>query len=162
MRLFWRMSIGLVCMAVAASQKAPEPRSRRSEGRPDSALAFSRSDSLLLFSAKIALPPEGFSPADLPDANSVGAGLVAKYCVQCHALHTPAASQRYRLTQGGATPVAVAGPLARILRSTDSSGGGTGTAAELLTDYALVVSDGALPPCLAFVYERQQPGQPAS
>lgn len=146
MRHFWRMSIGLVCVAVAACRKAPEPGSSRSEGRPDSAVAFSRSDSLLLFSAKIALPPEGFSPADLPDANSVGAGLVAKYCVQCHALPTPAAHSATdwprvtrrmwlrmdRLPESFGVQTPLAGERAQLL--------------NYLTTYGLVVSGGALPP----------------
>jgi cytochrome c5 len=145
MRLFWRMSIGLVCTAVAACQKPPEPPRRGSEETPTSTIASSRSDSLLLFSAKIALPPEGFSPADLPEANSVGAELVAKYCVQCHALPTPAAHsatdwprvvRRMWLRMDHLPKVfGVQAPL-------------TGERAQLLnylTDHALVVSGGALP-----------------
>ena len=145
MHLFWRMSLGLVCATSAACQKPPEPPSRASEERPGSAVASGRSDSLLLFSAKIALPPEGFSPADLPDANSVGAELVAKYCAQCHALPTPSAHSATdwprvvrrmwlrmdRLPEAFGVQIPLAGERAQLL--------------NYLTDYALVVSGGALP-----------------
>jgi len=46
-------------------------------------------DQLLLAAAKVALPPAGVSPADLPDRESQGAHLVAQYCVHCHDLPTP-------------------------------------------------------------------------
>lgn len=35
------------------------------------------------------LPPSGFTPADLPEPNSTGAGLLQAYCTQCHWLPTP-------------------------------------------------------------------------
>jgi len=145
MRLFWRISIGLVCATVAACRKPPEPPSLASEETPGSAVASGRSDSLLLFSAKVALPPEGFSPADLPDANSVGAELVAKYCDQCHALPTP--------TAHSATdwPRVVRRMWLRMDRLPEVFGVQTPLAGEraqmlnYLTEYALVVSGGALP-----------------
>lgn len=43
----------------------------------------------LLASAVIALPPEGLAAESLPEPTSVGAGLLAQYCVQCHALPAP-------------------------------------------------------------------------
>jgi cytochrome c5 len=46
-------------------------------------------DELLLAAANIALPPPGVAPADLPETNSQGAQLVAKFCAQCHSLPTP-------------------------------------------------------------------------
>ena len=47
-------------------------------------------DQILLASAKVALPPEGTTAADLPDPESRGAKLVATYCAQqCHALPSP-------------------------------------------------------------------------
>ncbi len=51
--------------------------------------ALARNDQLLLAAAKIALPPPGFTLADLPEPRSAGATLIAKYCAQCHALPTP-------------------------------------------------------------------------
>jgi cytochrome c5 len=53
--------------------------------------AISRSDEVLLAAAKVALPPPGVAAGDLPDPQSRGAGLVVRYCGQCHALPTPTA-----------------------------------------------------------------------
>jgi cytochrome c5 len=53
--------------------------------------APSRSDVLLDAAARIALPPPGLAAVDLPDPNSHGAQLEAKYCAQCHALPAPGA-----------------------------------------------------------------------
>lgn len=50
---------------------------------------LARSDQLLLAAAKVALPPPGFTLADLPEPRSASATLIAKYCAQCHALPTP-------------------------------------------------------------------------
>lgn len=146
MRLFWRMSVALVCLAPAACERPAEQPRRASETRPDSAtVASSRSDTLLLASAKIALPPEGVTPADLPDPNSVGAGLLATYCAQCHALPTPTAHSATdwpgvvrrmwlrsdHLPEGFGIKVPEAGE--RIILM------------NYLTEFALVVSGGALP-----------------
>ncbi len=46
-------------------------------------------DQLLLASVKVALPPSGVTPADLPDAGSQGAQLVTQYCIACHNLPSP-------------------------------------------------------------------------
>ena len=46
-------------------------------------------DALLLASAKVALPPPGVSPDDLPQAGSEGARLLVRYCTACHALPSP-------------------------------------------------------------------------
>jgi mono/diheme cytochrome c family protein len=147
MRLCWRMSVALVCLAPAACEKPAEQPGRASEAEPDSArVASSRSDTLLLASAKIALPPEGVTPVDLPDPNSVGAGLLATYCAQCHALPTPTAHSATdwpgvvrrmwlrmgHLPEGYEVKVPDAGE--RIHHMND------------FTEYALVVSGGALPP----------------
>ena len=51
--------------------------------------ATMQSDGLLLAAAKLALPPAGFSQADLPEPGSLGATAVGRYCVQCHSLPTP-------------------------------------------------------------------------
>ena len=47
-------------------------------------------DRLLLASVKVALPPAGVTPADLPDPDSQGARLVTQYCIACHSLPSPA------------------------------------------------------------------------
>lgn len=44
---------------------------------------------IFLAAAQAALPPAGFTAADLPDPNSAGAQLVAQYCQTCHSLPTP-------------------------------------------------------------------------
>ncbi|UCG89210.1 MAG: c-type cytochrome [Gemmatimonadota bacterium] len=46
-------------------------------------------DALLLASVKVALPPAGLTPADLPEPGSEGARLVTQYCVACHSLASP-------------------------------------------------------------------------
>ncbi len=46
-------------------------------------------DRLLLASAKVALPPPGVSPLELPDPLSSGAKHLQSYCTACHALPTP-------------------------------------------------------------------------
>jgi len=46
-------------------------------------------DNLLLASAKIALPPAGVAPGDLPDPSSLGATLLTTHCSQCHDLPAP-------------------------------------------------------------------------
>lgn len=48
-----------------------------------------RQDSLLLAAAKVALPPGGLLPGDLPDSASPGAQILVNYCAQCHALPSP-------------------------------------------------------------------------
>jgi cytochrome c5 len=146
MHLFRGMSFGLVCITAASCGKPPEPPSRRSEERPASAVAFSRSDSLILVSAKVALPPEGFRPADLPDANSVGAELVAKYCAQCHALPTPSAHSATDWPRVVRRMWLRMDLLPEVLGVQTPMVGERAQLLGYLTDYALVVSGGALPP----------------
>jgi cytochrome c5 len=54
------------------------------------AAGVSPADQLLLASAKVALPPEGTTLADLPEPESPGAVAVQQYCTACHALPHPA------------------------------------------------------------------------
>jgi cytochrome c5 len=46
-------------------------------------------DDLILASTKIALPPPGIAPSELPEAASEGARLLRQYCTACHALPSP-------------------------------------------------------------------------
>lgn len=46
-------------------------------------------DQLILASARVAMPPADYMPADLPDPDSQGAQLMAQYCVACHAVPSP-------------------------------------------------------------------------
>lgn len=47
-------------------------------------------DRLILAAAKVALPPPGVSPADLPEPGSEGAKYLSEFCVGCHNLPSPA------------------------------------------------------------------------
>ncbi len=85
----WRIGIlGLgVVVALTGCRQAPpaDDAEGSSEAVPD------RHQELLLAAASIALPPAGIEPGDLPDPQSQGAQLIARYCVQCHNLPAPGA-----------------------------------------------------------------------
>jgi mono/diheme cytochrome c family protein len=72
--------LSTACSGAAAPAGAPASQ----------APAGVHSDALLLASAKMALPPEGTTPASLPDSGSPGAYLLVQYCSSCHALPSPA------------------------------------------------------------------------
>ena len=143
MRTFQGIGI-LLWATVSACQRQSELPSSGTRETTASA-SSSKSDSLLLLSVRTALPPEGFGPSDLPEANSVGAQLVAKYCAQCHALPTPSAHSATdwpavarrmwlrmdQLPKTAGVQVPLMGERAQML--------------NYLTEYALVVSGGALP-----------------
>jgi cytochrome c5 len=73
----------IVLLSLAACQQSA-PAEQETAGLTDT-------DELLLASAKVALPPPGITPADLPDPGSDGANLVSQYCQFCHNLPTPGA-----------------------------------------------------------------------
>jgi cytochrome c5 len=86
MRVRWLSLVSIAAAAVMGCQRGPE----------DGAVVMvddvdPRQDSLLLAAAKVALPPGGVTPGDLPDSASPGARILATYCAQCHALPSPAA-----------------------------------------------------------------------
>jgi len=89
------VSAMLSLLAAGACEKGgqapPSAASTPAEAAASTAAAPGPSDALLIAAAKIALPPSGLQPADLPDPASRGAGLVVKYCAQCHALPAPGA-----------------------------------------------------------------------
>lgn len=105
-----------------------------------------RHDALLLASAKVALPPEGFSSAQLPEAGSDGATLLVEHCTACHALPNPLThsaadwrqvARRMWLRIEGLSPdlgVPVPSPAERIVLL------------RYLAAHALRVSSSALPP----------------
>jgi cytochrome c5 len=145
MRLLKAVSI-LVCATIPACRDQPAPPSREAGMTPVSASFSSASDSLLLLSARVALPPEGFGPNDLPEPNSLGAELVARYCAQCHALPTPSA---HSATDWPAVARRMWLRMDRLPESFGVQAPQTGERAQMLdylTDYALVVSGSALPP----------------
>jgi len=111
-----------------------------------SAMADARSDAVLLAAARIALPPPGIGPGDLPDPASPGALLEVKYCAQCHNLPAP--------TTHSATdwPRVLRRMWLRMDRLPDSLGivapdeGERGALLTYLTANALRVSGSVLPP----------------
>lgn len=78
----------LVC-ALAGSFLFSACRASTDDRSSDVADGTAPNETLLLASAKVALPPEGVTPADLPDPESAGADLLATYCTPCHALPSP-------------------------------------------------------------------------
>ena len=85
-----RLSLLVMGVAVLFSAACSQPETRTPADQA-AAPPATRMDALLLASAKIALPPAGFTAADLPEPDSQGAKLVAENCVQCHELPTPGA-----------------------------------------------------------------------
>lgn len=72
--------------ALAACRSGPAPAKSTAETQ---APPLDKNDLLLLAAAKVALPPPGIEPGDLPDPQSHGAQLLAEYCAQCHSLPAP-------------------------------------------------------------------------
>jgi hypothetical protein len=81
------LALSLVSFAGCQSAKPPAQQAEAAAGAGE----LSHADQLLLAAAKVALPPPGLAPGDLPDPSSRDAQLVITYCSQCHALPTPAA-----------------------------------------------------------------------
>lgn len=76
-------------MTIVACRAAPPATVKQASTAVAAGSELNRTDRLLLAAATIGLPPSGVAPGDLPEPSSRGATLVAKYCVQCHALPTP-------------------------------------------------------------------------
>lgn len=83
--------LGLSCftglLVLAACQEAPPEK----PAEPPASTMPDRQKELLVAAATIALPPSGVEPGDLPEPQSQGAKLSAKYCAQCHDLPAPTA-----------------------------------------------------------------------
>lgn len=75
----------VVLIGCIACRKAQPSHSTETQSPP----ALAPADQLLLAAAKVALPPSGVAPGDLPDPQSRGAQLVIQYCTQCHSLPSP-------------------------------------------------------------------------
>lgn len=84
----WRRAV-LPLVVLAACQPSPPPAAESTSPPTVAAVAGPREE-LLLASTRIALPPAGLAPADLPDPASPGAALLATHCAQCHELPAPA------------------------------------------------------------------------
>ena len=86
-----RKRLALLCCLGALIGCTADPPSVDPPLDNPSAQAMTGNDILLLASAKVALPPSGLAPADLPDPESSGAQQLATFCVTCHALSSPLA-----------------------------------------------------------------------
>ncbi len=77
----------LVILACGPQQSAPPAAAKPTQ---DSAAAPTvAADRLLLAAVRVALPPPGFTVADLPDPQSKGAADIGQFCTHCHNLPTP-------------------------------------------------------------------------
>lgn len=138
-----RSSFPAFVVATAALSTALLVTSCRDAAEDRAIVSFA--DDLLLASAKVALPPPGIAPADLPDPDSHGAQLVTKYCTRCHALPAPA---MHSVTDW---PRTLRRMWLRADRVASSFGVPVPTTAErvtlvrYMTDNALVVSRATLP-----------------
>lgn len=77
------MAAALACGGETAEQAGQVPAG--AEPGP----AMTGSDRLLLAASKVALPPPGVQPGDLPEPHSPGARAVAQFCSTCHYLPAP-------------------------------------------------------------------------
>jgi cytochrome c5 len=79
------LALSLAVFAGCQPAKPPDQQAATAAGVGE----LSRPDQLLLAAAKVALPPAGLAPGDLPDPASREAQLVVTYCTQCHAMPAP-------------------------------------------------------------------------
>jgi mono/diheme cytochrome c family protein len=86
-RVVFPVVAAVLVTALAACRSGPAPGAGTQGAQ--STPALDRTDQLLLAAAKVALPPPGIAPGDLPDPQSRGAQLLIQYCAQCHALPAP-------------------------------------------------------------------------
>lgn len=86
-RVLFPVVATVLATSLAGCRSGPAPGAS-TEGA-QSTPALDRTDQLLLAAAKVALPPPGIAPGDLPDPQSRGAQLLIQYCAQCHALPAP-------------------------------------------------------------------------
>jgi mono/diheme cytochrome c family protein len=108
--------------------------------------AEARSDALLLAATKIALPPPGIAPGDLPDPGSPGAELLARYCAQCHEIPTPVMHSATDWPRVLRRMWLRMDRLPDSLLVRDANEGERGTLLSYLTTNALRVSGAELPP----------------
>jgi len=136
-----RLLLALALLAAPACQRPPA----RQAGLPPDSSAIGPRDQLLLATIKVALPPDGVTPADLPEPQSRGAALMAQYCTQCHALPSPA------MHSAAEWPAVVRRMWLRVERLPSAEhvrGAELGDRVELLnylTDHALQISSTTLP-----------------
>ncbi len=80
-----KISLAAVLL-VGCGQASPRPEAGQDTTATPSSPELDR---LMLASAKVALPPAGVGPDDLPAPRSPGALHVVKYCTACHELPSP-------------------------------------------------------------------------
>lgn len=83
----WWLPVSMVG-AVACAGEAPERAGQTATGAVTSETVRG-SDRLLLAAARVALPPPGVQPGELPDPASNGARAVVEFCSTCHNLPVP-------------------------------------------------------------------------
>lgn len=82
----WRL---LVSVGLAACGRAGPPPARPDTTAADTLRRNGLNQRRILAAAKVALPPPGITPADLPEPGSEGARDIAGFCQTCHSLPTP-------------------------------------------------------------------------
>lgn len=83
----FRLACALVIGAVLLSCQA-QPQADGA-ATPPADTSVGSNDALILASARIAMPPEGLRPEDLPASGSREAALLLRYCAQCHVAPSP-------------------------------------------------------------------------
>lgn len=80
--------LAVLAVVTAACANESRPALNAVAQGPDSSLSVQ--ERRLLVAATIAVPPEGLRAESLPDPAAAGARVLAAYCIQCHALPSPA------------------------------------------------------------------------
>lgn len=88
-RVLYPVVAAVLVTTLAGCRSGPVPGKSTEAAR--SGPPQDQTDQLLLAAAKVALPPPGIAPGDLPDPQSRGAQLLIQYCAQCHSLPAPSA-----------------------------------------------------------------------
>lgn len=134
---------GILC-AVALGLSACTPEASQG-GETAQSAERPVSNSVLLASIQAGMPPGGVTQADLPDPDSLGAELVARYCGLCHGVPQPTTHS------GTDWPVVLRRMWLRADHVSDSTGIVAPDAAErvvisrYMVDHALQVGAAALP-----------------
>jgi cytochrome c5 len=82
--------MGLVALAACGQSQPAQRAAADTASRTASSTEPGVNDRLILAAAKVALPPPGVTPADLPEPGSEGGKYVVEFCVACHNLPSPA------------------------------------------------------------------------
>lgn len=80
----------LACGVLVAGCTEGSPPAQDAQATAESEAQLSDVNVLLLAATRVALPPAGVTPADLPEPESNGAQALARFCTKCHVLPHPA------------------------------------------------------------------------